>query len=128
VGINPVGATKDGFVIDEALPEEMRRGCAFQIPPCHTGYPWGALQGIVVEAMILYRQGYDVWSWEDKAILRAVQFLYDLHLQYPEAGWWAKEDDTWVPWVVNNVYGTDFPTEPAQIGKNMGWTDWTPAH
>jgi hypothetical protein len=72
VGINPVGATKNGFLIDGALPEEMRHGCPFQIPPCPTGYPWGALQGIVVEAMILYRQGYDVWNWDDQAILRMV--------------------------------------------------------
>jgi hypothetical protein len=127
VGINPVGATKDDFSIDGALAEEMRRGCSFQVPPCPTGAPWEALTGIVAEAMILHRQGYDVWNWEDQAILRAVQFLYDLHLQYPLDEWWAKGDDRWVPWVVNHVYPTDFPTEPVRIGKIMGWTDWSHA-
>ena len=126
VGINPMGASKQGLVIDGALTEEMRRGCDFHIPPCHTGYPWEALQGIVVEANILYRQGYDVWNWEDQAILRAVQFLDRLQQLYPHQTWWAERDDNWVPWLINAVYGTHFPTaEPRNMGKNMGWTDWT---
>jgi hypothetical protein len=127
VAINPFGATKEGYLIDGALPEEMRRGGPFQFPPSPTGYPWESLQGIVVEAMILYRQGYDAWNWEDQAILRAVQFLYDLHIQYPEDEWWAKGDDKWIPWLVNYVYRTNFPTRSARSGKNMGWTDWTHA-
>lgn len=125
VGVNPAGASKEGFVIDGALPEDMRRGCSFQIPPCHTDSPWESLQGIVVEANILQRQGFDVWNWEDQAILRAVQFLHGLQEQFPDDAWWAEGDDTWVPWLINDVYGTDFPTEEARIGKNMSWTDWT---
>lgn len=127
VGINPRGAVRDGFAIGGALTEEMRRGCSLQFPPCPTNYPWEALQGILVEAVVLHRQGYDVWNWEDQAILRAVQFLYDLHLAYPDGQWWAAGDDLWIPWLVNAVYGADFPTEPARRGKNMGWTDWTHA-
>jgi hypothetical protein len=100
----------------------MRRGCPIQFPPCLTGYPWEGLQGALVQAMILYRQGYDVWNWENQAFLRAVQFLYDLEQQY--GSWWATGDDTWVPWLINHVYNTSFPTDPANIGKNMGWTDW----
>lgn len=127
VGINPMGAARGESRIDGALPEEMQRGCSLRSSPCPTSAPWLSLQGIVVEAMILYRQGYDVWNWEDQAILRAVQFLYDLHVTYPEAGWWAKGDDRWVVWLINSVYGTDFPVQAARIGKNMGWTDWTHA-
>jgi hypothetical protein len=128
VGINPLGAVKDGYVIDGALPEEMRRGCSFEVPPCHTNYPWEGLQGILVEAVILHRQGYDVWNWEDQAVLRAVQFLYNLQRAHPMEEWWAPGDDRWIPWLVNAVYGTDFPTEPVTFpGKNMGWTDWTHA-
>lgn len=127
VGINPPGSVKEGFVIDGALPEEMRRGCSFQDPPCQTSYPWESLQGVVVEANILHRQGFDVWNWEDQAILRSVQFMYGLQQSYPDTAWWAEGDDTWVPWLINYVYGTDFPTEVARIGKNMSWTDWTHA-
>jgi hypothetical protein len=42
-------------------------------------------------------------------------------------GWWASGDDTWVPWVINRIYGTSFQTDPANIGKCMAWTDWTHA-
>jgi hypothetical protein len=122
VAINPVGAVKQGHSIDGAMPEEMRRGCAFAWPPCQTGYPWEGLQGALVQANILSRQGYDVWNWENRALLRAAQYLQWLEQQYP--GWWAKGDDTWVPWFVNDAYGTSFPTSAANIGKNMGWTDW----
>lgn len=122
VAIDPVGASKDGHSLDGAMPEEMRRGCAIQWPPCKTGYPWEGLQGALVQANILSRQGYDVWNWQDRALLRAVVFLDGIEKQY--GGWWATGDDTWVPWFVNYVYGTSYPTTTANIGKNMGWTDW----
>ncbi len=122
VAINPVGGVKNGELIDGAMPEEMRRGCEFQYPPCKTGYPWEGLQGALVHAMILSRQGYDVWNWQDQALLRAVKYLDGLEQRY--GGWWAASDDTWVPWMVNRVYGTSYPTSVANIGKNMGWTDW----
>jgi hypothetical protein len=122
VGINPLGATKLGHSIDGALPEEMRRGCEFKFPPCTTTYTWGALQGALIEAQVLSRQGYDVWNWEDQALLRAARFLHRLDVQF--GNWWAKGDDTWQPWLINYVYGTRFPTKPANIGKSMGFTDW----
>ncbi|CAA9247654.1 MAG: hypothetical protein AVDCRST_MAG20-2182 [uncultured Acidimicrobiales bacterium] len=121
-GIVPVDGTKDGHLIDGALPEEMRRGCDFQWPPCPTGYPWEGLGGVVVEAEILSRAGYDAWEWEDRAILRSVTFLDRLERQHGQ--WWAAGDDTWQPWLLNEVYDTTFPTLDANIGKNMGWTDW----
>jgi hypothetical protein len=123
VAIEPPGAAKMGHSLDGAMPEEMRRGhCGFRWPPCPTDYPWEGLQGAVVQAMILSRQGYDVWNWQDKALLRAVQFLASLQQQY--GGWWATGDDTNVPWLINHVYGTRFPTSTPEIGANLGWTDW----
>jgi hypothetical protein len=119
VGINPPGAEKEGQSIDGALPEEMRRGGRFRWPPRKTNYPWGALQGALVQAQLLYRAGYPVWEWEEQALLRATQFLYDI-------GWAAQGDDEWQIWLVNDAYNTNFPAAlPAQPGKNMGWTDWT---
>lgn len=119
VGINPVGAMKDGHSLDGALPEEMRRGGAFQWPPADTPYPWEGLQGAVVQAEILHRAGYPTWDWENKALLRAVQFLYN-------TGWAPVSDDEWTPCLVNFAYQTKFPVDPtAKPGKNMGWTCWT---
>ncbi|MCB0142985.1 MAG: alginate lyase family protein, partial [Caldilineaceae bacterium] len=119
VGINPAGATKDGHSIDGALPEEMRRGGSFRWPPASTNYAWEGLQGAFVQAEILARAGYPVYEWEDRALLRAVEFLYGIN-------WPAESDDQWMPWMVNKIYGTNFPTATkAHAGKNMGWTDWT---
>lgn len=119
VGVNPAGATKEGHSIDGALPEEMRRGGDFQWPPEETGYPWEAMQGALVQAEILCRAGYPTWEWEDQALLRAAEFLYGI-------GWLPVGDDDWQPWLLNNVYGTKYPTViVTQPGKNMGWTDWT---
>ncbi len=126
VPVNPSGASRQGHLIDGALPAEMRRGGSYQFPPKHTEYPWGALAGAVVQAEILSRQGFDTWNWSDQALRRAVEFLDSVDRQY--RGWWAENDDAWIPWLVNARYGTDFRTAPAVLpGKNMGWTDWTHA-
>lgn len=118
VGINPKGCTKNGRNIDGAQPEEMRRGGSFQWPPAPTGYAWEALQGAVVQAVLLHRAGYPAFEWSDRALLRAYQFLYNI-------GWTDEGDDRWQVWLVNWAYGTNYATTTAGKGKNMGWTDWT---
>lgn len=124
VGINPLGAHKAGYSIDGALPDDMRRGGRFRMPPGRTGYPWGALEGALIQAQLLSRAGYDGWAWEDQALLRAARFLYSLDRTY--GGWWARGDDTWQPWLLSSVYGVKFPvTMPARPGKSLAWTDWT---
>lgn len=121
IGINPIGAQKEGYNIDGALPEEMRRGAKFRWPPKRTNYAWGAMQGVLVQAALLSRAGYPVWEWEDQAILRAVEFLYRIE-------WQPKGDDQWMVWLINAVYKTEFPTAAKVTpGKNMGWTNWTHA-
>ena len=123
MGVNPAGAAKSGHSIDGALPDDMRRGCSFQWPPCATNYAWGAMEGAVVQARLLSRAGFDSWNWQNRAMFRATQFLYNLDKQV--GGWWATGDDTWQPWVINAAYGASFPATAARSGKNMGWTDWT---
>ncbi|HSD77498.1 MAG TPA: hypothetical protein VLA98_08825, partial [Solirubrobacteraceae bacterium] len=124
VGIDPPGASSSGLSIDGAPTDDMRRGCAPQVPPCHTDYAWEGMQGVVVQAQILSRRGYDAWNWSDRAVLREAQFLQRLDQQF--GGWWATSDDEWQPWLINYAYGTRFPaTAPAGIGKIIGWTDWT---
>jgi len=119
VGVNPSGCLKEGHLIDGALAEEMRRGSGFQWPPITTGYAWEALQGAFVQAEILNRAGFPTWDWQDKALLRAVNFLYSID-------WKPEGDDEWLDWLINHVYGTSFPAAlPTKPGKNMGWTDWT---
>ncbi len=120
VGINPKGATKSGHSIDGVLPDDQRRAGGFSWPPPAENYVYEALQGALAQAVILDRAGYDVWNWEDKALLRAFQWLHT------QAGFPAGGDDSWQPHVINHYYGTNFPAPvPGGSGKNVGWTDWT---
>lgn len=118
VGINPKGATIQGKNVDGVLPDDQRRAGGFTWPPQKENYAWEALQGATVQAWLLHRAGFDVFNWSDKALLRAVTWLYTV-ANYPAEG-----DDTWIPWVYNKVYGTSFATKPAGQGKNMSYTDW----
>jgi hypothetical protein len=122
VGVNPAGATRDGHSIDGVMPDDQRRAGPFAWPPPTTNYAYGALQGALAQAVILDRQGFDVWQWQDQALRRAFAWLHD------EARFPARDDDTWQPHLVNQAYGTSFPAPlPTRPGKNVGFTDWTHA-
>jgi Alginate lyase len=128
VPINPMGCVKEGHNLDGALPEEMRRGGPFQWPPAFTAYPWEALAGAVTSAEILSRRGYRPWRWSNRAIHRAVDFLWRLDREFPDAGWWANARDVskWIPWIVNAHYGTRYPTAPTVwTARSVSFTDWT---
>jgi hypothetical protein len=123
VGINPPGATKSGVDVDGAIPDDMRRGCSFQPVPCHTGYPWEALQGVVTQAELLSHHGMPAFSWSSNAVLRAAQYLQRIDQRF--GGWWASSDDTWQPWLINHAYGTALPAaQGGYAGKVFGWTTW----
>lgn len=124
-GVNPKGAAKAGHSIDGALPDDMRRGGSFTWPPEYTQYPREALSGYVPLAELLHRQGYDVYAWENKALLRAARFLFELEREFPEEEWW--EPGVPAYWIVNYRYGTSFPVEGTGLGRNVDWTDWTHA-
>lgn len=127
VGVNPRGATREGRSIDGVLPDDQRRaedgGGGFVWPPPKENYVWEALQGAMLQAALLARLGYpDVYTWQDKALLRAVRWLVDV-AQYPAEG-----DDTWQMPLVDGVYGTRFWNgKPTRPGKNVGYTCWTHA-
>lgn len=118
VGVNPKGCIKNEINIAGAQPEEMRRGGPLQASPSYTGYPWEALQGAVVQALLLERAGYPALAYGDQAILRAAEYLYKI-------SWPAEGDDLWQPYLLNYAYSVVMPTKLAGHGKNMGWTDWT---
>ena len=120
MGVNQPGTAKQGHSIDGVLPDDQRRGGSFQWPPPKENYVYEALQGALAQAVILHNAGYDVWNWEDRALLRAFQWLHE-QAEFPAEG-----DDTWQPHLVNFYYGTRFPAPiPSRPGKNVGWTDWT---
>jgi hypothetical protein len=120
VGINPAGCSRNGLSLDGVLPDDQRRGGSFTTSPPKENYVWEALQGLIAQAVILHRAGYPVWEWEDRALLRAVDWLHEV-VDFPAEG-----DDTWQPHIINLHYGASFPAEvPSRAGKNVGWTDWS---
>ncbi|OGC06202.1 hypothetical protein A2V82_09480 [candidate division KSB1 bacterium RBG_16_48_16] len=120
VPINPLGAMKDGRMIGGVLPDEQRRAGPFSWPPAQENYCYEGLQGVLAQAVMLSRAGYDVWNWQDRAMLRAFTWLHE------EADFPAEGDDTWQPHIINYYYGTNFPAPvPSRAGKNVGWTCWT---
>jgi hypothetical protein len=124
-GVNPKGTEKEGHSIDGALPDDMRRGGEFRWPPVYTQYPREGLTGFVALAEILYRQGYDVYEWQDQALLRATRFLWELEQQFPDQDWW--EPGVPIYWIINYRYDASFPVKGSGFGRNVGWTDWTHA-
>lgn len=131
--VNPRGALREGHPIGGVLPDDQRRGGRFRWPPPKENYVYEALQGAVAQAVLLDRQGYDAWTWGDRAILRAFDWLHR------EADFPARGDDTWMPPIVNDAYGLvgdapgpygarRFPSPvPSRPGKAMGFGDWTHA-
>lgn len=120
VGINPAGAVKQGYSIDGVLPEDQRKSGAFTWPPPQEGEVYDGLQGAAAAALILYRAGYDSWNWQNRALLRALDWLYT-QANYP-----AASSDGWLPHLLNYYYFTNFAAPlPAGLGKNVCWTDWT---
>ena len=173
MGVAPVGARippVTGLDVDGCLPEEMRRLNAFDCLTCGvnpsivcynaadeldggsppgmdaTGYPWEALQGLVMQAYLLWRSGSDSFAWQDEAVVRAHRFLvvtYGLRAQdtWNDAtqvddpaccdGVSDREevDDTWVPHVLEAVRDPSFLDESNLVyggnpGKNCGFADW----
>jgi len=122
-GVNRSGAKVNGRNADGVIPEDQRRTGEPTSKPAEKGsYPWEALQGAVVTAVLLDRAGEVNFHAGGFALVRAYNWLHDVN-DNPASG-----DDTWQPWLVNRVAGTKYPTKAASSpGKLMGWTDWTHA-
>jgi hypothetical protein len=109
------------------IPDDQRRCGSFAWPPCKTNYAWTSLQGLFSQAVVLDRLGYDVWNWEDQALLRSIRWLhlttFDDGQNYAPVG-----DDEWLSYLVNSYYNSTLAVNPQpRPGKIMGWTEWTHA-
>lgn len=125
VGINPRGCVKYGHNIGGAPPDDARR--AGKLTPGtmpKSGYVWGALEGAIVQAIILQQMGYNAFSWGDQAICRLPVFnTYELKLTARESG-----DDVWSIAATDYYCGTslwDKKDTSGAHGKIAGWTMWT---
>ena len=120
VAINPPGCLRNGRSIDGVLPDDQRRAGPFAWPPPKENYVYEALQGAVVQAVILTQSGYPAFEWENQAMLRAFRWLYS------EASFPAGGDDAWIVPLINHYYGTTYPVQASgKPGKVMAWAEWT---
>lgn len=118
-----IGPKSSDLQVDGVITNDAYRGGP---PPDLKGdganYVWEGFQGTVSAAIALDMIGYsDVWSWGDRAILRAGQWMY-------RKGVPASGDDRWIGWVLRKVYGGSWPytlATPTSPGKGWGFTDWT---
>jgi len=172
LGVNPVGAQippVTGEDVDGSLPEEMRRlgeldctACGLNPSlPCYnradkydsglppgmaaTNYVWEALQGLVMQAYLLHRCGFDAFGWADEAIERTHRFLYVTYGFRAQDTWddvaevdnpaccnasgeRNEADDSWVPHIVRAIYDPGYLDQElvfgGRPGKNCGFADW----
>jgi hypothetical protein len=111
-----------------------------------TGYAWEALQGLVMQAYLLWRCGSDSFAWGDAALERTHRFLYVTYGLRAQDTWSdasqsddpaccdgvsdrTQVDDTWVPHIVAALYAPSFLGESELVyggrpGKNCGFADW----
>jgi hypothetical protein len=114
--------------IGGAIVNDMARGGDFAWPPRTTQYPWVGLEGLVPAAVILERAGYPAFAAGDRAVLRAVQYLWDLKISARSGRWFHERRASEVLQLVNVAYGAHFPLDlPAGAGRTVGYTDWTHA-
>lgn len=124
VAINPKGAKKNGVMIDGVIVDDIRRcECPVSDPPPKEKYQWEAMQGVMTQATLLARAGEPgVWEWSDRAIWRAVRFLYD-RADYPASG-----DNNFLSYLIDAAFGTRTSDGvDARRGQSIGYTDWTHA-
>lgn len=125
--IGRVGTSKSGVSLDGCLGYEMGRPDTDDFSttvagatPWEQNYAYEALQGAVVTAVLLERQGYDASSWGTSALQRAYLWLQDV-AEYPAEG-----DDLFLVPLVNWLYGTSYTVDSGGVGrgKNCGYSDW----
>jgi hypothetical protein len=153
-GVNPKGATKQvsnypGFSkyptemrTDGVIVNDMDRGCDPKWKPCPTNYPWVGLEGFVPAAWILHRAGYPAFDVADKAVFRALDFLWWLDERSEpddENSWFLQGGDKAdeIVYLVKAVYGqacnpvngkdcmSEWKKDATGPGRTIGFTDWT---
>ena len=147
-GINASPATVNGQDVGGAIPDDQRRvhdlGACSGLP-CdvlnvvvtdRTNYTWETMQCLVMTAHFLDRCRYDAFAWQDQALRRAIDWLYDVNGFPPEEaidglpgdpciGGSSYPDDTWVPWITDQKYSTArAATLDGQPGKVFGFASW----
>ncbi len=117
--VNPssCGSKKDGMLV-----EDISRS-AVTYPSYDStgiGYTTEAFQGQLLAAVLLQRQGYDVFNWGNQALRRVQDWLVREGKPFGNNSSVEKHPS----WIVRHFYGMNYPTTPAGMGRTFGFTDW----
>ncbi len=87
-------------------------------------YTHETLAGYILQAELLYRNGFDdIYEVRSQALRR----MADLISRSEAAGgpgWNQGRVQYHIPWLLNRRYGTNYPTVAARYGRSFGFTDW----
>jgi hypothetical protein len=119
IPINPsaCGADKDGVIVEDASRS------AYSFPKWDDAgidYSFHGYGAQLVAALLLDRQGYDVWNWGDRAFKRVMDRLDRLGVATGN----SRVTATHVSWIPRHFYGVSYPTVAAQPSDTLGYTDW----
>jgi hypothetical protein len=123
--VNPP-CTKNGINIDGGVISDISRGGSLTWPPQKTGvqYQLDTIQAMGLQVELLYQNGYDnAWSWSDSALQRMAA-LVTRSGAAGGTGWNQTSTSRQMPWLLNKRYGTSIPTQPSEMGRGIGFTDW----
>jgi hypothetical protein len=120
--VNPAGCEREGMAIDGIIPIDMQRGGGFRVPPRYTQYPRESLQGRTVQAELLYRAGYDTWTWADRALLRIAQRQRAMAEEF-DRDWYEPRMGCY--WIISRRTGIELPLEAPSTGRSVSGVDWT---
>jgi hypothetical protein len=126
VPVNPA-CSHSGIDLDGAIVNDVSRdglGLTWPVGPTGIGYTLESLQGLVLQAELLYRNGYPgVWGWSNNAIERAAR-LVSRNGAAGGTTWNTSSVNQYVPWLLNYRLGLRLPALPGGYGRIFGYTDW----
>lgn len=119
VPVNPpdCGPDKDGIVVEDA----SRSASAFPVWDSKgIDYSFHAYDAQLIAAIVLHRQGYDVWNWGNRALKRVMDRLDRLGVATGN----GRDGSAHISWIPRYFYGVDYPTTAAGEGNSLSYTDW----
>ena len=111
------GLGKDGIIVEDASRSSYYYPSFDDKGIDYTFHAYGAQ---LIAALVLDRQGYDVWGWGDNALKRIMDRLDRLGVATGN----DRSGASHVSWIPRHFYGESYPTVPAQAGNTLGFTDW----
>ena len=111
------GLRKDGMLVEDI---SRSAGQFFTYDSTGIGYTMEAYQAQLFAAILLQRQGYDVFAWGNQALRRVMDWLQREGKPFGNNSGVEKH----VSWIPRYFYNTRYATTAAGMGRTLGFTDW----